>query len=289
MNKTIQIYYTAVLGALGGLLGWWVIGSVQTSAWNVWLAYALVGLGLGLGIGGCVAATDGALIKRSLRRALRDGLAGGAAGALAGLAGLLLAEVGFLSIGGGLLGRTLGWMALGGLIGLSDLLVNRRLNRALYGALGGLAGGLLGGAFYEGLTQLFRAQSDRAQVVVGGVGLMLLGACIGALIPLARQTFARGELRVLNGEQAGLVREVSDTATIGRYDGCDLYLPDAAVAWRHALIRRTSQGFAVEVLPQSEAGLTVGERRLAPGESAPLRGGERIWLGETVVEFVGRG
>ena len=43
------------------VLGWWVVGSVQTGAWNVWLAYALVGLGLGLGIGGCVAATDGAL------------------------------------------------------------------------------------------------------------------------------------------------------------------------------------------------------------------------------------
>jgi pSer/pThr/pTyr-binding forkhead associated (FHA) protein len=147
---------------------------------------------------------------------------------------------------------------------------------------------LVGGALYEGLTQLFRAQSDRAQVVIGGVGLMLLGACIGALIPLARQAFSRGELRVLNGEQAGLVREVTDTATIGRYDGCDLYLPDAAVAWRHALVRRTAQGFAVEVLPQSEAGITVGEQRLGPGQAAPLRGGERILLGETAVEFVGR-
>src|SRR5438132_353413 len=164
MTKSLQIYYTTVLGALGGLLGWWVVGSVQTGAWN--------------------------------------------------------------------------------------------------GGLGGLAGGLLGGALYEWLTQLFRAQSDRAQVVVGGVGLMLLGACIGALIPLARQAFARGELRVLNGEQAGLVREVSDTATIGRYDGCDLYLPDAAVAWRHALIRRTSAGFALEVLPQSAACVTVGARAL---------------------------
>jgi hypothetical protein len=288
MNKTMQIYYTAVLGALGGLLGWWIVGSVPTGAWNVWLAYPLVGLGLGLCIGGCVAATDGALIKRSPGRALRDGLAGGAAGALAGLVGLLLAEVSFLGIGGGLPGRTLGWMALGGFVGLSDLLISRRLNRAIYGALGGLGGGLLGGALYEALTQLFRAQSDRAQVVVGGVGLILLGACIGALIPLARQAFSRGELRVLNGEQAGLVREVTDSATIGRYDGCDLYLPDAAVAWRHALVRRTGQGFAVEVLPQSEAGVTVGDRRLAPGEAAPLRGGERIWLGGTAVEFVGR-
>jgi hypothetical protein len=73
MNKTMQIYYTAVLGALGGLLGWWIVGSVPTGAWNVWLAYPLVGLGLGLCIGGCVAATDGALVKRSAGRALRDG------------------------------------------------------------------------------------------------------------------------------------------------------------------------------------------------------------------------
>src|SRR6266508_2225683 len=100
MNKTMQVYYTAVLGALGGLLGWWLMGSVPTGAWNVWAAYPLVGAGLGLCIGGCVAATDGALVKRSAGRALRDGLAGGLVGALAGLAGLLLAEAGFLAIGG---------------------------------------------------------------------------------------------------------------------------------------------------------------------------------------------
>src|SRR5262249_29750313 len=77
MNKSMQVYYAAVLGALGGLLGWWIMGSVSTGSWNVWLACPLVGAGLGLCIGGCVAATDGALIKRSARRALRDGLLGG--------------------------------------------------------------------------------------------------------------------------------------------------------------------------------------------------------------------
>jgi hypothetical protein len=288
MNKKMQIYYTAALGALGGLLGWWIMGSLPTGAWNVWVAYPIVGAGLGLCIGACVAATDGAVIKRSPRRALRDALAGGLVGGLAGLVGLLLAEAGFLAFEGGLFGRALGWMALGGFIGLSDLLVNRRLNRALYGGLGGLAGGLIGGVLYEALTQAFLSRSDRAQVVVGGVGLAVLGACIGALIPLARQALSRGELRVLNGEQAGLVREVSDIATIGRYDGCDVYLPDASVAWRHACIRRTSQGFALEVLDQAERGVNLAGRALAPGESAQLRGGERIWLGETAVEFVGR-
>jgi len=288
MNKALQIYYTAVLGALGGLLGWWIIGSMTLDHWNIWVAYPIVGAGLGLCIGGCIAATDGALIKRVPARALRDALLGGLAGGLAGLFGLLLAELSFLGIGGGLLGRTVGWLLLGGFIGLSDVLVGRRLRRALYGALGGLTGGALGGLLYEGLTQLFLAQSNRIQVVVGGVGLMLLGACIGAPIPLARQVLSRGELRVLNGDQAGLVREVVDTASIGRYDGCDIYLPDPAVSWRHAQIRRTSAGFAVEVLADAGRGLAVGQHTLGPGEVLALRGGEQLQIGETTLEFVGR-
>ena len=43
MSKPMQVYYSAMLGALGGLLGWWSVGAVPTGAWNVWLAYPLVG------------------------------------------------------------------------------------------------------------------------------------------------------------------------------------------------------------------------------------------------------
>src|SRR5579859_6804694 len=155
MSKRMQVYYTAVLGALGGLLGWWLIGSVATATWNLWLASTLVGAVLGLSIGGCVALTEGALMKRVIRRALRDMLVGALAGLLVGAVGLLIAEGGFLGIGGGLIAR------MGGCIGLSELPVNRQLWRTIYGTLGGLLGGALGGALYEGLTQLFRAQSDR--------------------------------------------------------------------------------------------------------------------------------
>ena len=162
--------------------------------------------------------------------------------------------------------------------------------RLIFGAaaLGGLAGGLVGGALYEALTQLFLSQSDRAQVVVGGVGLIAVGAFIGALIPLARQALARGEVRVLSGEQAGLVREVTDSVSIGRYDGNDVYLPDAAIGWRHSVIRRTAEGFRLDVLPQAGAGAVVGARQLGPGDTLALAGGERIWLGEVQLEFVGR-
>ena len=142
MNKRLQIYYSAVFGALGGLLGWWVMGSFQTETWRVLVSNPFVGAGVGLSIGGFVAASDGAMIKRVTRRALRDGLLGGLAGLLAGLVGLLLGGLAFTTIGGGLLARGLGWLLLGLLIGLGDYLVSHRPQRALYGALGGVAGGL---------------------------------------------------------------------------------------------------------------------------------------------------
>jgi hypothetical protein len=288
MSKTLQIYYSAIFGALGGLLGWWIMGSLPLQTWNVWAKYSLIGAGLGLCIGGMVAATDGAMIKRVPRRALRDGVLGALAGIGAGVMGLLIAEVVFLTLSGGFVGRTLGWMLLGLLLGLGDLLVHRRMQRASYAALGGMVGGLLGGLIYEGLTQIFLSQSGTAQVFLSGLGLVIVGTCIGGLIPLARQVLSRGELRVIAGEQAGLVREVTDTATIGRYDGNDLYLPDAGVAWRHAVVRRSSSGFELEVLPAANTEAHVGVHPIMPGTSQRLRNGDQIRIGEALMEFVGR-
>jgi hypothetical protein len=288
MSKRLQVYYTAVLGALGGLLGWWSVGSIETTAWLVWAAYVFAGAGLGSCIAGCIAATDGALVKRSPRRALADGLLGALAGALLGALGLLVAGAVFLLLGGGFVGRGVGWMLLGAAIGLSDLAIARSRIRALHGALGGALGGLAGGALYEALTRAFLDRSDQAQVILGGVGLVVVGACIGALIPLARQIFAAGEVRVLSGPQQGLVREVTDTATIGRSDGCDLPLPDGTVAWRHAVVRRTEQGFRLEVLPGADRGIAIGALTVMPGAATELHGGERFKVGATDLEFIGR-
>lgn len=288
MSKQLQIYYSAVFGALGGLAGWWIIGSFATQTWGIWAAAAFVGAGLGLCIGALVAAADGAMVKGKPLRAVRDGLLGGLAGVVAGALGMVLAQGAFLALLGGWAGRALSWMLLGLLIGMGDLLVSRRPQRAGYAALGGLAGGLLGGLLYEGLTQLFLAQVGAAQVVLSGVGLVIIGAFIGGLIPLARQVFARGELRVIGGEQAGLVREVTDSATIGRYDGNDLYLPDVGVAWRHAVVRRVAAGFELAVLPNTDGVAQVAGLPVDPGSSKPLQSGDRIRIGGAELEFVGR-
>ncbi len=288
MSKQLQIYYSAVFGGLVGLLSWWLVGSVATQTWEIWGAAAFVGAGLGLGIGALVAAADGAMIKRKPQRALWEGLLGGGAGLVMGALGMLLAQWLFLVLLGGWIGRTMSWMLLGLLIGLSDLLVHRRVQRAAYAGLGGLLGGFVGGLLYEGLTQLFLAQSGVVQIVLSGIGLIMIGAAIGGLIPLARQVFARGELRVIAGEQQGLVREVTDTATIGRYDGNDLYLPDAGVAWRHAVVRRTDAGFEVAVLPNVDGVSRVNGVALDPGGVQILQHGDRISIGGAEVEFVAR-
>lgn len=288
MSKWRQVYYSALFGALGGLAGWWAVGAVATQTWGVWVAALFVGGGLGAALGALVASADGAMVKRKPARAIRDGILGGLAGLLFGAIGMLVAQGAFFALGGGWEGRALSWMLLGGLIGAGDLLVSRRPLRALYAVVGGLTGGLIGGLLYEGLTRLFLASSGPAQVWLGGIGLLIVGACIGALIPLARQVFARAELRVLAGEQAGLVREVTDSATIGRYDGNDLYLPDPGVAWRHAVVRRDGDGFALEVLPGADGAARVGVRSLDPGTSHPLKSGDRITIGRVELEFLGR-
>jgi hypothetical protein len=287
MSKSLQIYYNAIFGALGGLLGWWVMGSLALNS-NIWLYAAAVGAGLGLAIGGMVAAADGAMIKRVPLRAVRDGILGALAGAVAGLVGLVLAQGLWALLAGGFVARALTWMLLGLLIGLGDLLVNRRPQRATYAAIGGLLGGLLGGLIYEGIVQFFRNQSGEVLPLTSGLGLVIVGACIGGLIPLARQVLSRGELRVISGEQAGLVREVTDTAGIGRYDGNDLYLPDAGIAWRHAVVRNTGTGFELDVLPESQHEVFVGNISVPPGSRQPLQSGDRIQVGEALIEFIGR-
>jgi hypothetical protein len=294
MSKHMQVYYHAIFGALGGLLGWWIMGGLNAQTWNIWLYASVMGSGLGLCIGGMIAATDGAMVKRVSKRAIRDGAIGAFSGAVAGMMGLILAQIVWSILTGGFVARAVAWMLLGLLIGIGDVIVSQQVRRASYAAIGGLVGGIVGGLIYEGLTQLFLTKSGTTQIVVGGLGLIIIGACIGGLIPFARQVLSRGEIRVTHGEQTGLVREVTDRTSIGKYDGNDLYLPDGGVSWRHAVVSRAESGFVITVLEQSEAPVTIGGQgtvggmEIAPGMSHSLHNGDEIRIGEAVLVFLGR-
>ena len=47
MNRLMQIYYNAVFGASGGLIGWFIVGLFPTGDWNILIAYTFVGAGVG--------------------------------------------------------------------------------------------------------------------------------------------------------------------------------------------------------------------------------------------------
>ena len=262
MSKARQIYYNAVFGAIGGLLGWLVVGSVSTGTWSIWMAYAFVGAGVGLFIGGMVGAVEGVVVKGSAPRAALGALAGAAAGLVSGLLGLFLGEAGFLIIGGGLMGRSLGWLLLGLFLGIGEGVVARSWRRSSYGAIGGTLAGAIGGVIYEGMTQAFLERGDTVQMVVGALGLILIGACLGSIIPISVIVVgARGTLHVLGGRKKGLEVAVVDAVTLGSYDGCEVYLPgDPGIDQKHARVYRKSGQFFIEDLGSRSGTFVDGPR-----------------------------
>ena len=284
MSLARQIYYNAIFGAIGGLLAWLVVGSFATGRWNIWLAYAFVGAGVGLCIGALTGAVEGAVVKQSVTQALIGMGLGAAAGAVGGLLGLLIGERFFLWFGGGLMGRALGWMLLGLFLGLGEGVVARSRRRSSYGALGGALAGLIGGLVYETLTQEFIDDSDTVQMIAGGLGLILIGAALGSLIPLAQSLHA-ARLVVRTGSKEGTEVVVVDQAVLGSYDGCDVYLPgDPGIAARHALVFRHDGAYLLRDLVAGWE-TTVQGAPLSAGQEYTLQRGDRIRLGRTEVEL----
>jgi hypothetical protein len=288
MSRRMQIYYNAVFGAIGGLVAWLLVGLLPTATWNLWLAVAFIGAGAGLFIGGAVGMVEGAVVKRSAVQALLGLVSGAIAGAVGGLVGLLVGQVAFLITGGGFLGRALGWTALGLCLGAGQGVINRSPRRAFYGLVGGTLAGLVGGLAYEGVTQLFLRQSDTVQVFLGALGLILIGASLGGITALSvevlERVVGRGLLIVRSGKRAGTEVSVADTAILGSYDGCEVYLPgDKTIAKQHARVGRQAQHFVVQDLGSS-SGTFVGTVRVPAGGHV-LKHGDQIRLGDTVVEF----
>jgi hypothetical protein len=286
MSKRMQIYYNAVFGAIGGLLGWLIVGFFDVTRFkNIWLESVLIGAGVGLFIGALAGAVEGAVIKRSLPRALAGAITGALAGMVSGMIGLVVGEAAFKIIGGEFVGRGVGWLALGLLLGVGQGAVAKSSRRTSYGAVGGTLAGLVGGLIYEVMTQLFKSPDDTVQMVFGGLGLILIGACLGSIIPMTIMGLARGSLRVLAGRREGMEVAIVDAVCLGSYDGCEVYLPgDPSVDKRHARIYRTTGGFTVQDLG-SAGGTYVGNVRLLPGQERPLQKGDQIRVGNTLLQL----
>jgi hypothetical protein len=299
MSFRLFIYYCALCGAGGALVGWGV-GRLLGAPGTV-LGQGLKGLCLGVGVALALGLVD-ALWSFSLRqffsvaaRVIVAVLIGAVGGFLGGAVGQalynLLPWAAFLVVG---------WTFLGVLIGLSlgvfDLLAcllrgqgpRGALRKILNGVIGGLVGGALGGTLSVLLRGawggLFTGRDADLLWAPSASGFVALGACIGLLIGLAQVILKEAWLKVESGFRPG--REVilsKPEIRIGRAESCDIGLfGDNTVERLHArLYLQGNRYFLAD--SGSAAGTFVNEQRLS--HPLALRSGDYIRVGRNLLRF----
>jgi hypothetical protein len=296
MALLARIYFNAVFGGLGGLLGWMLFGvfgdryAAEAAAQQI-IGGALIGGFIGYFEVGVDAIRDGSLV-----RFCRLASYGVVLGALGGALGMWVGErvhfylvtlltnwrggtAGTMGAVFEVLSRGLGWMFLGVAVGVSEGIAARSLGKLTYGTMGGAIGGFVGGAIFgliaEGAIHLWG----------GAIGLVILGACIGAFSALVQGVFQPASVKVVRGWQEGREYPLLKTDNLlGRDEGADIALfRDMRVERRHAVIQREGNRF---ILLNNES---PPEQTRVNGEPVPhlrnLADGDRIQLGDIVLRF----
>ena len=301
MALLTRIYFNAVFGALGGLLGWMLFGifadpsaaDAQTAAF--WLNLLLGGAVIGGAIGYFVVSVE-ALRDRSLLRFVRLACYGVLLGALGGAIGMILGEWvnyvlvrlfgagGVIAFLGAMFARGLGWMCLGAAVGVSEGVAARSLGKLSYGAVGGALGGFIGGAVFGGLYLMTRDLGAGA-ALWGAVGLVILGACIGSLSALVQGVFQPASVKVMRGWQEGREYPLEKISNLlGRDEHADIALfRDMKVEKRHAYIKREGNAYVL-VNNQAPADWTRVNDEPVDGDRF-LQDGDRIQLGNVLLRF----
>ncbi len=281
MNRRMRTYYYAVLGAIGGLVGWKVSDLLGLSfVSNIYLSEAIVGALIGLSIGFFIGITEGALTRNPVQ-AGKSGLTSGVLGLIAGAIGLPLSELLFQGVGAGWIGRMLGWGIFGLLIGLAEGVLGK--NQAWKGMLGGLLGGALGGLLLES-THTWLKDPLIGKVV----GLILLGASTGAFISLIVVLLSKAWLEVASGKLKGtefildkFMKQGGPAIAIGSSAlKSEIVFPDPDIAPQHAML--TSDGLVFSLKDMSMNGTFINNKRI---ERSQLSNGQRIRMGNTELVY----
>jgi Inner membrane component of T3SS, cytoplasmic domain len=305
MALLARIYFNAVFGALGGLLGWLLFGVFGSKNPGT---HVVVGLGFtsitsedvnallgGLIIGGTIGyyvVSVEALRDRSLVRFARLASYGVLLGAVGGALGMwigdvvnfylirLLGQNVFVTM----LARGVGWMFLGVAIGMSEGIAARSLGKFSYGTLGGAIGGFVGGGLF-GVFYLLAVQSLSTTYFWNAMGLVILGACIGSLSALVQAVFQPASVKVMRGWQEGREYPLEKAASLlGRDEHADIALfRDMKVEKKHAFIKRMD-GRYVFVNHGSPPQQTLLNGSPVPN-ARELQDGDRIQLGNVLLRF----
>jgi hypothetical protein len=299
MGLLSRVYYNAVFGALGGLIGWALFsafGAKNPTENMMTLQILLAGAFIGGSIGYLIVSVD-AIRDRNLLRfvylasyGLVLGGAGGAAGALIadGVNTFLVSMMGAGKGAGHLLGemlaRGLGWMFLGMAIGVSEGIAARSLGKFSYSTIGGAIGGFVGGALFQFAYKLTFKEGVSA-ATPGAVGLVILGACIGSLSALVQTMFQPASVKVMRGWQEG--REyglVKAENKLGRHEHADIPLfRDMRVEKWHAVIKREGERYVLYNNGAPPQFTLVNEEPVH--DRRELHDGDRLQLGQVVLRF----
>jgi hypothetical protein len=277
MNRKLRTYYYGVLGAIGGLLAWQISNLTGLSfTGSVYLSEVFLGALIGLSVGLLIGIAEG-LFTLNFPRMLRSGLIAAVLGLLAGAIGLPLAEVLFQLVGAGLIGRALGLGVFGLVIGLAEGISGG--SQMWKGALGGLLGGMVGGLLLEGVRDILgNPMAGKA------LGLVLLGASVGALIALIVVLLSRAWLEVTTGKLHGtefildkFMKKTGPSVILGS-DAlkADIVFPDPDIDPQHAMLTGTGSHFLIKDM--SKAGTFLNNRRV---EMTELMDRQKLRLGNT--------
>ncbi len=281
MSRIMRLYYYAVLGAMGGLIGWQASNAIGLSFWsNLYLSEIVVGGLIGMSIGALIGLSEG-LNSRNFLQILKSTLFSGGLGLIGGAIGLPIAEGLFLFLGGGVLGRAIGWAVFGLLIGAAFAITSG--NEAWKPALGGAIGGLLGGIVLESVRALF------TDPLVGkAIGLTALGSSIGIFIALIVLLLSKAWFEVTNGKMQGsefildkFIKSNGPSAFIGSSPlKSDIVLPDPDIDPQHALLKGEDSHFNLKDL--SLSGTFINGKKI---EIAQLRKNQTVKIGNTELVY----
>jgi hypothetical protein len=281
MKSGWKIYYSGVLGGIGGLCGWQFSSGLDYSlAGSLYMSEVLVGAVIGAAIGLFIGAVELIAGSRVLR-VLRSSLITAVLGLIGGAAGLPLAERVFLALGGSIQARVLGWGVFGLLLGLAAGITGG--TQSWKGALGGLIGGLVGGFLLD------QARQQLQDLVLGkAVGLVLLGAAAGVFLALVVTLLRRAWLEVESGKMKGsefildkFAKKDGPSAIIGSSSlKSEIALPDPDIEPQHAILLGEDTHFSIKDI--SLSGTFVRNNKV---EVARLSNGAHIRMGNTELSY----
>jgi hypothetical protein len=288
MSFRLFIYYCAICGGWAAFLTWGILAATGLRGdINHYLWATLTGGLLGMIVAAAIGAVDALLNAVGFQRIVRVmicttiGLIGGMFG---GIVGEFLHDKLHLPV---FIGWILTGICIGASIGIYDLLrsmlTQGEMRVPLKKTLNGIYGGLLGG-FLGGLPFGFLMQSTSIPRSNLAISLVILGLCIGLLIGLAQVVLKEAWLKVAQGFRAG--RELlltKDETTIGRAESCDLGLfGDSTIERLHARILLKNNRYLLADA-ETPGGTFLNAERIS--KPTPLKAGDRIGVGNSVIEF----